>query len=490
MRVKLLLALTIAAAVAAGLPLPGGPIIATRSAQAAAKPNVLIIVTDDQRLNGTMAVMPKTLAKFDQNGTEFTNGFVTTPLCCPSRSTIFSGRYAHNHLVKTNGSGTTIVDQNATIQKYLQDDGNYFTGIVGKMLINYPFSQDNPPNWDRYSLTGGGYYGDWNFDDSYFNNPGDQYTTTITKQKSLEYLQYFNDANDGKPWFLYVAPQAPHKHDKKSFDRSDPNDPEYQFRLEPKYDEAPVPNWDRLPSVDESPRTDKPAWVRNRNWTGDEVAPYREEYLRTLMSVDDMVGAIFKRMKNLGENNTIAIFTSDNGYFWGEHKIGPDKRFAYTEAFKVPFYMRWPKGGVPKGANSSCFVANVDLLPTMLDAADFSPALEYPLDGHSLLGETDGTCTRGRMLLEYFNSSDSPGVPAWAAYWDGSVQYTEWYDSNNPPSANVLFREYYDLDSDPFQLVNLLEDEDAGNDPDYGAYETQLHADWDCAGTSGGNACP
>jgi len=206
--------------------------------------------------------------------------------------------------------------------------------------------------------------------------------------------------------------------------------------------------------------------------------------------VDDMVGAIFKRMKNLGENNTIAIFTSDNGYFWGEHKIGPDKRFAYTEAFKVPFYMRWPKGGVPKGANSSCFVANVDLLPTMLDAADFSPALKYPLDGHSLLGETDGTCTRGRMLLEYFNSSDSPGVPAWAAYWDGSVQYTEWYDSNNPPSANVLFREYYDLDSDPFQLVNLLEDEDAGNDPDYGVYETQLHADWDCAGTSGGNACP
>ena len=123
------------------------------------RPNILLIVTDDQRMaTDTMMVMPKTTALFEDQGTNFPNGYVTTPLCCPSRSTIHSGRYAHNTHVLTNGDldATLAYDQSATTQRYLHDAG-YQTAIVGKFLTNWPVER-NPSYFDRWSIFAGQYW--------------------------------------------------------------------------------------------------------------------------------------------------------------------------------------------------------------------------------------------------------------------------------------------------------------------------------------------
>ena len=145
-------------------PVTGG----SRSAQTtSSRPNILLIVTDDQRAAvDTMSAMPKTRALFENQGTNYPNFMVTTPLCCPSRSSIFSGRFAHNTGVLTNTDADDVqaFDQGATIQAYLRAAG-YQTGIAGKFFNTWPVGQD-PPNFDRWAIFGGGY------DDPVFNVDG------------------------------------------------------------------------------------------------------------------------------------------------------------------------------------------------------------------------------------------------------------------------------------------------------------------------------
>ena len=426
------------------------------AAQAVSRPNVLIIVTDDQRYEGSMGLMPKTRRWFGAGGTEFTQGFVTTPLCCPSRSTIFSGRYAHNHRVLTNLDPPSLLDMDGTMQRYLHDAG-YRTAIAGKVL-NYWKVEWDAPHFDRWATLRGEYFDTyWNLDGTVKKVSG--YTTDQVKGHAVRFLRWFETA-DAQPWFLYVAVHAPHK----------------DYLPAPKYADAPVPTWGPLPSVYETDRSDKPPWSRWA-WTPDRVRPIRDAQLRTLMSVDDLVGRVSRELRSLDETNTLAFFLSDNGLLWGEHGIGANKRFPYTESIQVPFFVRWP-GHLAAGASDDRFATNVDILPTVLEATGVSPDLVYPLDGRSLLQPG----SRNRLFLEYFVSSDLPGVPSWASIRNESYQYVEWYDA----LGNLIFREYYDLVEDPYQLVNLLHDGNTENDPDVSAIAAQLDDDRECAGT----ACP
>jgi arylsulfatase A-like enzyme len=199
--------------------------------------------------------------------------------------------------------------------------------------------------------------------------------------------------------------------------------------------------------------------------------------LQTLMSVDDMTGSIFRQLRSLGEaRNTLAIFTSDNGYLWAEHSLR-GKRYPYLESTEVPLILRWP-GHVPGGGESSDLVSQIDFLPTALEAAGLSPSLTYPLDGRSLLSPVPRT----QALQEYFKSNDS-GLSPWASIRGEDWQYVEWYDIT---TGDISFREYYDLVNDPYQLVNLLRDGDDTNDPDV----VQLHQSLLEARTCVGDACP
>ncbi|HEY7668248.1 MAG TPA: sulfatase-like hydrolase/transferase, partial [Actinomycetota bacterium] len=287
------------------------------------------------------------------------------------------------------------------------------------------------------------------------------YSTDVLTTQALTTLNAF-ETDDDAPWFLYLAPQAPHS----------------PFTPSSQYANAPVPAWTPGPAFNEADVSDKPPTVRWRTYSLSQAQSLRAAQLRTLMSVDDMVQEVFDRMTALGETNTLAIFMSDNGFLWGEHRIGSNKRFPYTEAFDVPMMMRWP-GHVAAGVTDPRFVANVDITPTILDATGTSPQVVYPLDGHSLLS----SYARSHMLLEYWRSPDADGIPGWASIRTSTYQYTEWYADDR---VTVTFREYYDLVNDPFQLVNLLADGNPANDPNVAPLSAMLAADRTCVGSN----CP
>ena len=420
--------------------------VASRAAEPS-RPNILIMVTDDQRTDGTMTAMPKTEAWFKDGGTWFPNGSVTTPLCCPARASIFSGRFAHNHGVHTNSdlAGVQAFDQAHTMQAYLHAAG-YRTGIAGKFLNTWPSSQA-PSSFDRWAIT-----------EAY--STGATYNTVRLGDLATSYLDGWSATDDEAPWFLYLAPKAPHS----------------PFTPQAQYAQSSVPPWPGNPAQFEADRSDKPPWVQSSSTTAAAIEDLRVKQLRTLYSVDDLVDRVMSHLAEIGEENTIAFFLSDNGYFWGEHGIAGTKRLPYLDSPRVPFGMRWP-GHVAAGAIDPRMAANIDVAPTALEAAGLASPPEAPMDGVSLLTGAP----RQRLLLEYYRSPDALKWPNWSSTLTPTYQYIEWYEDD---LRTVSFREYYDLTNDPWQLSNLLGDADPGNDPDVGALSTVLAQDRTCAGVS------
>ncbi len=449
----------VAVSTGAVVALGAGPSTLAPRAEAAAnvQPNILLINLDDMRPSaGTLDVMPHVRSWFQQQGQTYTHNYPSTPLCSPSRGSLFTGRYGHNNGITGNGLDAQIaaMDQSATFQGYLHAAG-YSTAMAGKFMNTVPLS-NSPKNWDHWLFTTGGYNDvSYNVDGTVRKIAG--YYSTVLGDQVVQDLNTFK-ADDAKPWLIYVAPQAPH-------------DP---FTAEAKYANAAVPSWTPPPSFNEADVSDKPSNVRSRPLLNVATAQQRRtDQLRTLMSVDDMVGKITDEITRLGEDqNTLAIFTSDNGYLWGEHRI-LDKRFPYTDSESTTLIMRWP-GHVPAGTTDDRLVSGVDMLPTLLDAAGVTPTLKDPLDGTSILSGT----RRSQVLVEYGRSLDSP-LPPWSSVVTPTVQYTRWYD---PTTGAVTGREYYDLTNDPDQLVNLLGDASTANDPDEALWIARLNALRSCVG--------
>jgi arylsulfatase A-like enzyme len=442
------------------LGLPRGP-LATGGTEP--RPNVLIIVTDDQRAD-TLSATPKTRKWFRAGGTEFPGAVVTTPLCCPSRGSFFTGMYVHNHLVRGNFDSSRL-DQRATVQRYMQEQG-YRTGIVGKYFNDWELEND-PPFFDRWAIFRGGY------ENRPYNVNGrvreiGTYSTSFIGDRATRMLRTF-EGSDAAPWLLFVTPNAPHG----------------PLVAEPRYRDASVPVWRDTPATRERDLSDKPAGVQSADFGPDRAAGVWEAQLRTLLSVDDMVGRLMQELGRLGERKrTLAFFASDNGYLLAEHGLS-DKRWPYTQSIRVPFFVRWANH-FPGGTTDDRLAANIDIVPTVLDAAGVSPDPEYPLDGRSLLQGA----TRDHLLLEHFRDPLKPNIPAWASITTLEFQYTEYYDQD---TGEISFREYYDLLNDPWQLENLYADSDPHNDPPAettAALSARLARDLRCEGTSGLRACP
>ena len=344
---------------------------------------MLLVVTDDQR-TGPMPAMPRTRRWLGRDGKQFTDAFVTTPQCCPSRASILTGRYAHNHGVEDNSKAGSL-DQRSTIERYL-DRAGYRTGAFG-----------------------------WPGDPAVFETDRD---------------------------------------------------------------------------VDPTGLSDKPEYVSE---TGDvtyrDGPRIRTRQLRTLESVDDLMSSIHRTLLRLGElRNTLVFFTSDNGFLWGEHRL-TGKADPFIQAIKVPLYMSWPRARIRAGSKDGGIVANVDIAPTILDAANLAPDTRFPMDGRSLLGRS-----RNRpytTLNEFYRARGHQGmVPPWASLTARGYQYVEYYRSDGVTPA---FRSYYDLVADPWELDNLLGDDDASNDPAPSRLATlsaRLQAARRCSGTVGATACP
>ncbi|HJP65362.1 MAG TPA: sulfatase [Actinomycetota bacterium] len=422
-------------------------------------PNVLVIVTDDQRWD-SLSVMPKTRALIARHGIQFSNAVVTTPLCCPSRSSIYSGRYAHNHGVWDNNNTTYTktstghLDTELTVQHVLHRAG-YFTGHVDRYLNNWEDWTDHPPDFDQYAIGLPGHKA-WDLDREALINGHrvhvHQYSTSWIRDMALLFLDRFHRTEASRPWLLFVTTRAPHL----------PAVPEAKYRV------APVPPFHPPPSFREQDLSDKP-WLESApKVTKAEVLKDRANQLRTLMSVDDMVGALFARLQQLGElDNTLVVFTSDNGELYGEHDLGA-KRWPYDESLRVPLLVRFDAGHIPQGQVRTDVVANIDIAPTVYAVTGVRPP--YTVDGHSLFSSV----RRRQILVEYLHDVDVPEIPQYAGVWSPGPVFLDF------PKVH---REEYYAANDPYQLDNL-DEERTGPDP--GPYVALL-AKWR---TCAGSTCP
>jgi arylsulfatase A-like enzyme len=457
-------------------------------------PNIVFIVTDDQRADGTITqaqnpqvIMPQVVDQLKKMGTDFPNAFATTPLCCPSRASIMSGRYAHNTIV-SNNFGAWNFKQDPTLQAYLHDEAGYRTGIFGKYLNDWDLKR-NPVHWDRWGIFNQGYcpfrvneegtikdYG-------VFNQPTiaqcGLYSTTYVQNQALDFIDQ-SESDDSQPFFLYLAPFAPHG----------PAVPDDQYA---NTDVGPFPHRavhdEGQPGNLADPLTDKPDWVQGQFDPTNREVSVRESELRTLKSVDDMVGTVLKRLQTRGEQDTLVAFIGDNGFEWGEHGL-INKDYAYTDSIHIPLIVRYPPVTVP-GSTDNRMAANIDLTPTALKIAGLTTNRTPPIDGLSLF---DPVNARNRLLFESVNHFTYPITDSfrnWASTRTSTYQYIESYAEDG---VTVTFREYYDLVNDPDEQFNLYgPDGQPGGGDDLGTpaqsvqdLSDQLQADRLCVGTQ----CP
>jgi arylsulfatase A-like enzyme len=386
-------------------------------------PNILIIVTDDQRA-GTVRHMPKTVRWFGKGGIRFARAYVTTPVCCPSRSSIMTGRFAHNHRVLGNGHSRRL-DHATTLQKQLRQAG-YTTSLIGKFLNGWDARTD-PPYLDRWAVL------DVHtpYVRSLFNVDGrmiraGKHSTAFIADQAARFLRDFEE-HDGTPWLMYVSPYSPHE----------------PFTPTHKNSAANFARYAGNPAVFESDRSDKPSWVRKQRSSLDDAGRVALKQRRSLLDVDDLVGEVFTTLNRLDETrNTLAFFLSDNGYMWGEHGL-MGKFLPYLPSVRIPMYVRWP-ARLSKGAVDQRLAANIDLVPTALEAAGVPLPQSPTPDGRSLFG-----ARRRRLLLEGWSVSRAP---VWASLVTGRYQYIESYNDGD----KRIFREYYRLASDPWELKNMV----------------------------------
>lgn len=445
----------------AAITLPvAGPVESRARAVRVRPPNVLLIVTDDQRWG--MSAMPQTREIFRSGGTGFPHAFVTTPLCCPSRASILSGRYAHNHGVLKNSrkGGADNFDGRGALPDLLQRAG-YHTGVIGKYLNAWGLRK-KPPYFDEFLLTNDStYYG------GRWNRNGDverrrEYSTTVMAEAAEDFLTRRSVA--GTPWFLQIATVAPHR----------------PFTPEKRYRRARVRRWSPAAAHRPGASRGKPPFVTESTAAVSRARRVRRGQLRTLMSVDDLVERVFAHLElTLDAGNTLAFFLSDNGTMWGEYGL-MGKGVPYTPSVKVPMMMRWPAGTDGRSIDRR-LVTNVDIAATVLDATG-APLPRHPLDGRSLL---DPSWRREHVLLEYWGNITQ--WRPWASLRTKRWQYIEHYDA---ATGARYFRELYDLRRDPWQVSNLLWQRQAPEELDLERTERLLHAYRTCRGTTGARACP
>ncbi|MFL5871483.1 MAG: sulfatase [Solirubrobacterales bacterium] len=429
-------------------------------------PNVVVIMTDDQT-QASLPVMPNVESLLVDRGTTFQNNFTNWPLCCPSRSTFYTGEYAHNHHVLGNGppdGGFTKFNDSSTLPVWLQAAG-YQTVHIGKYLNGYGEGTTDPtyvpPGWNEwYAASGGTTQSVYD----YVLNQNHQlvnYGETAAEFKQDVFSNLAVDAINrhvsGGPFFLGVMYTAPHS----GGPNPNPQPPANCCNGAPKpaprhansFDNAPLPI---PPNFNESDVSDKPAAIQSlppidAAAFSDVTRRYRCR-IESLLSVDDGVGRIVDALNRGGElDNTLIVFTSDNGFFAGEHRVRTGKNRVYEEAIRVPLVIRGPD--VPEGATVDDLSINADLAPTIADAAGATPGL--PQDGRSLLPfAAHPDRLHGRELLiekgNILDTDDDVGAVQSGEF--AAIRTSRYIYVENATGE----RELYDLAADPYELSNQV----------------------------------
>ncbi len=408
------------------------------------RPNIVFIITDDQRwdcLSATGHPFLKTpnIDRIAREGVIFDNAFVTTPLCSPSRSSFLTGQYVHKTRVYGNGDSSAISHQLITWPALLQQ-GGYETGWFGKIHMG---SDATPrPGFDRWiCLPGQGVYVDpmLNIDGVQQKVPG--YVTDLLSDYAVDFIR---KDHRGKPFALVLAHKAIHQPARPATRHAD------LYKTE---------GISRRPNVNDE-GDDKPILARRsaRPTTQGQRAgvpgKLQRDMLRCIQSVDDGVGKIFEALEQTHQlDNTLIIYTSDNGYFFGEHHLG-DKRGAYEESIRVPLLMRYPPL-IPAACRRREPALNIDIAPTVLELAGLS--IPQETHGKSLIPILQNKLGdwRGSVLLEYFHEPRYPLFPSWQCIRTSRWKYIHYIGVEDSD-------ELYDLETDPYEMKNRIADKDAG----------------------------
>jgi N-acetylglucosamine-6-sulfatase len=420
------------------------------------RPNVIVIMTDDQTVE-SLRVMANVRTLLAGQGTTFENSFASFSLCCPSRATFLTGQYAHNHGVLGNSppaGGYAKLDSSNTLPVWLQRAG-YHTVHIGKYLNGYPGANRThvPPGWTEwYGSIDPSTYRFYNYTlnengrlVTYGSDPA-SYQADVYARKGVDAIRRL--ATAGAPFFLSVAFLAPHSGGPRESD--DPRNfatPAPAPRHRDRFAAEPLP---QTASFNEADVSDKPAGIRGRPLlSSQQIANITENYrqrLESLLAVDEAVAALVAALREMGQlDRTLIVFTADNGFFHGEHRVPSGKVLLYEPSIRVPLILRGP--GIPRGGRVSELAANVDLAPTIVEATGARPL--RVMDGRSLLPlARDATRRTGRdILIERGPGGNNQQI--FSALRTTRYLYAEYSNGD---------RELYDLFRDPDQLTSLHAD--------------------------------
>lgn len=468
------LLLAAAAAVPAGLAAPQAAPQAeppARAARADARPNIVLITSDDQKV-GDLQHMPQTRRLLAEAGVEATGFLSPHPLCCPARAEILTGEYAQNNGVRHNrgpyGGYAAFAhrrgNMSGNIGAWLQSAG-YRTAMVGKMLNGYTQRSRRPFGWDHWNPTTKGtyaYYG------TTFENDGrprraTRYVADVVTRYASSYIGEFTDPEQPRqPFFLWASHVGPHHALPARPDQPGP----VPARRHAGLLAGTVNPASGSPSYLEADRSDKPLEIRTshagRAADLDRLAQLRGE---TVMSLDESVAAIVARLDEAGVlDNTIVVYTSDNGFLTGEHDL-LNKNYAYEEALRVPFLVRGP--GLPAGSVSTAPMTMVDLATTFLARARVLAKVRATgrTDGIDLWPVLRGSGSANPTQLIQAGTDDPAALSALGWWWRGvrtaRYTYAGWHSGEEELYDNLL---------DPHQLASLHDD------PRYAAVLAELRA--------------
>lgn len=419
------------------------------TAPAVAQPNIVVIMTDDQDDMGSLDLMPEVQRLLVARGVRFVNSFVDTSLCCPSRATLMTSQSAINHGVHTNslpdgGYYRFQPREDNALGVWLQRAG-YVTALMGKVMNKYGNEDAGHvmPGWTEWRAIlrpFEAYFGNrMNVNGVVVQLGPDDYITDVIAGRAVTFIE--RQEGTLKPFFLLLTPPAPHNAGGGGLPPIPP----------PRHDGAMagMPN-EQAPNFNEEDVTDKPSPVRMLAplSAGEvaEIALRRQKRAESLLAVDDLVRRVVAALRRTGAiDNTVIVFTSDNGFSLGAHRW-PSKYLPYEESIRVPLVIRGP--GIPEGETRTQIVNNIDLSVTLMEMAGVLPG--NIVDGRSLAPVLADATTPWRTVVGIHGFDD--GL-AFHGARSATMMFAQYQNA-----CCGIEEEFYELVSDPYQLTNRVAD--------------------------------
>jgi arylsulfatase A-like enzyme len=436
--------------------------------QGEAKPNIVVIMTDDQRDVDPLERMPNTQALLVQQGVRFTNSYAVNPVCCAARASFLTGQYSHNDGIWDNKPGKRpggfkdFKGDDNTIACWLQQSG-YRTGLIGKYLNGYGKTAAHyiPPCWNYWwGLTRPfryyGYEANDNGTIKTFGRSNRDYQEDTVSRLAQQFI-----AGADQPFFIWITGIAPHE------GWPGVSVPEPPRRYKGSFKDLRLPH---PPNFNESDFSDKPRFMGHNLplMSRDAIKLATQSYrlrAETLLAADDMVAAIIDELQHRGLlENTYVVFVSDNGFFNGEHRMPVGKHLLYEEALRVPLVIRGP--GIAPGQTRAEIVDNLDVTATIVELA--GAVAGRTEDGRSLvpLFSSDVPWRTGMLVegADVLPASEGKVFGYYSGIRTADYLYGEHVNGRETYSGN----EFYDLAADPYEIQSRP------NDPQYKEIVDQL----------------